>query len=313
MALLRILTFLIFPPALFLIVYGFGKIQVEKRALPGVLSKNINVEKVIEDPSSFDKWIRPAANWLLERFKHLQPYLMTKNMATKLAYAGHPFDIDVDEAYGLQLLGILVGAASGFIIGSQQIGLVGGVFAGLLLGIGGIFAAPMWLDSVADDRQREISLTLPDVLGILVIAMQAGLGFDKALDKVRVRLRGPLKEELDRLWKELSLGVPREEAFSNLFDRNNSSELRAVVGALIQGHQLGSSISEILANQAEEMRARRIQIAKELGGKASPKIAVVTGMFMAPSIAGLFLIILVYGIIEDVGPMLLGSGSGLLP
>jgi len=305
------------PISIFLIVVGIGKTREEKKALPHIIISGegyTNQNKDDDKPSNFDRWLRSPARWFAVRLKYLQAYIMPGTMSEKLDYAGRPYDLTVDEAYGLQWVGIVVGVAIGLYLGLILIGIFGGLFAGALFGIGGIFVAPMWLDSVADDRQTEISLALPDTLGILVIAMDAGMGFDKALERVIPRMQDPLKEEFGRLQYELSLGTPREEAFTNLFNRNNSPELRAVVGAVIQGYQLGSPISEVFSDQASEMRSRRIRLAKELGAKASPKIALVTGMIMAPAIACLILVILANSLINEVGPILLGPlGNSPIP
>ena len=100
------------------------------------------------------------------------------------------------------------------------------------------------------------------------------------------------------------MGIPRGEAYTRLLERNNSEELHAVIGAISQAQQLGVPIVKTLQEQADEMRTRRLQRAKEEGGKASPKIALVTTILIAPSAMCLMISILLFHIIVEVGSQL---------
>jgi tight adherence protein C len=236
------------------------------------------------------------------------------NLPRLLDYAGHPYGITAEEFFGLRILGAGIGGLLGLELGLIQRSLGGALVSGLILGAGGLFLAQLWLQAEASRRQRAISLGLPDVMDLLAIAVGAGLGLDEALVRTVETMEGPITEEFGTLIRELRLGVPRAEALGHLIDRNRSQELRAIVGALIQGHELGTPIRDVLHDQAASMRARRLQLAKEAAAEVSPRIALVLGLVMAPAVACLFIMILGYGLVDKLGPLFnLGSPIEALP
>jgi tight adherence protein C len=248
--------------------------------------------------------IRPLARRLAKVFREWQPLLLPKGFDRRLVHAGNPLNLDSEQLFGLQLLaaalcvlpGFFVGAAFGEILGGL-IGLTGGLVFGLAL-------PPLWVDGEANKRQEAIGLAVPDSLELLVTCVEAGMHFDKALQYVQANMQGPLAEEYRTLSRELQMGIPRQEAFHRLLARNSSDELHVVVGAILQGLELGVPIGNTLGDQAEEMRIRRLQRAKEIGAKAAPKIALVTALIVAPAVMCLFLSVLVFGMGKDLAPLL---------
>lgn len=252
----------------------------------------------------YQRRLRPLAQKLGARLQRLQRYLQPGDWESRLVWAGNPGGLrTTEELLGLQ---VLLGLGAMILIAP----LVKDAVTLALLPVAGLLglAFPLiWLDSRATERQRQVNRAVPDALDILTICVQAGLGFDSALRQIVQRTSGPLSEELGRFLRELEIGVPREECFGRLLARTNSEELRILVGALVQAQQLGVPIAQTLEEQAADMRVRRIQRAREEGAKASPKIALITTIMIAPAVMCIFLAIVLYSMAGQFIPLLRGA------
>jgi tight adherence protein C len=126
--------------------------------------------------------------------------------------------------------------------------------------------------SRADDRQKLITLALPDTLDQMTIAVEAGLGFDAALQKAATNGTGPLAEELIRTLQDQSIGRSRHDAYRALELRTNSEDLRRFIRAISQADAFGISVADVLRVQARDMRVRRRQRAEEQAMKVPVKV-----------------------------------------
>lgn len=165
----------------------------------------------------------------------------------------------------------------------------GGMVAGMLLGR---YWPTIKLRNQAKNRQEAIQRTLPDVLDLLVICVEAGLGLDAAILRVSKEVEPIAQEmayELQRTHSELSAGIPRSEAFRHLGSRSNVNDLRSLCTLIIQSDKLGTSIADSLRLYSDEMRVRRRQRAEELAQKAGIKMLFPLVLFVFPL---LFLVII---------------------
>jgi tight adherence protein C len=144
-----------------------------------------------------------------------------------------------------------------------------GVVIALLMG----WTAPL---TVVRNRSRrrlaEIDYELPELIDLLVVTVEAGLGFNGSLHVSAQRLEGPLGDELRLTLQEQSMGLSTNEALRNLLGRVNTPAMRSFVRSVLQGETLGISIGEIMRVLATEMRKRRRAAAEERAQKAPIKI-----------------------------------------
>ena len=138
------------------------------------------------------------------------------------------------------------------------------------------------LRRLVEQRQEAIRQSMPDVLDLLCVSVQAGLGFDGALGKVTAKMNGPLIEEFERLLQELRMGVTRRNALVRLAKRCGIEEMKLFTAALIQAEKLGVGMAQVLEIQSENMREMRRQRAKEQAAKLPVKILFPTVIFIFP-------------------------------
>jgi tight adherence protein C len=190
-------------------------------------------------------------------------------------------DLKAAGMYGVEprrLLGyqVLAGVVMGLLW--LWLGAVSSMSTGILV-LGTIFCAfagwyfPMMLvRRRARYRLDTIEYDLPELIDLLVVGVEAGLGFSAAMSAAVTRLPGPLGEEMRLMLQEQTLGLTPVESLMNVLNRVDTPSLRSFVRSIVQGEQLGISIGDVLRNVALEMRKRRKAAAEERAQKAPIKM-----------------------------------------
>ncbi|HET7626836.1 MAG TPA: type II secretion system F family protein [Bacillales bacterium] len=138
-------------------------------------------------------------------------------------------------------------------------------------------------------RNEKALKELPDILDLLTVSLEAGLGFDSALGKVVSRKSGVLPEEFHRCLEEIRLGKTRKDALSGVRERLTLNELRVLISNILQAEKLGIGLVKVLRIQSEEVREQRKQRAEEKAMKAPIKMLFPLVLFIFPS---LFIVLL---------------------
>lgn len=240
----------------------------------------------------------------------LAPILMrftpqsTKKMAEEWLAAAGGFG-GLSASQFLAVCGLLAaGVAAGTGTAAHLAGLPGNKVVGyaLFAFTGGLIFPFLLLKSRADTRRRDMQADLPDVLDLLTVSVEAGLGFDGALAKLVEKMKGALVEEFNRALQEIRVGVPRREALRQLGVRCNVQDVSLFVTAVVQADQLGVSIGNVLRIQSAAMREKRRQRAQERAMKAPIKMIVPLVLFIFPTI---FIVLLGPALIQIMDSFLL--------
>lgn len=131
------------------------------------------------------------------------------------------------------------------------------------------------LEKKVKKRQEILRLSLPDMLDMLVVSVEAGLGLDQAMQHVARELgisHPELCEELSLVTLEMRAGKRRVDALRNFAERTGEPEIRKLMAILIQNDRFGTSMGESLRNHSDFMRTRRRQQAEERAGKVGVKL-----------------------------------------
>lgn len=123
-------------------------------------------------------------------------------------------------------------------------------------------------------RKSLIGRQLPDILDLLSISVDAGMGFDQALDYVVNNMDGPLIDELTIVMREMGLGRSRKDAFKNMSNRLGIESVSNFSSAVIQAAEMGISMRDVLKTQAEVARTTRVNEVKAKAAKASIKMLI---------------------------------------
>lgn len=172
-------------------------------------------------------------------------------------------------------------------------------YLAIKLMLGWIFP-DLWLYRSIKARHLSIMKSLPFVLDILTLSVEAGMDFISALQRnCKSRRMDPLNEELLRMTKEIQIGVTRKDALKNMAERVKEQNLKAVANSLIQSDELGVSIGTILRIQSEQLHSRRFDRAENLAAQAPVKML---GPLLLCIFPAVFIILL--------GPLLLQAMKG---
>ncbi len=202
----------------------------------------------------------------------------------KLALAGNPYRWTPADYLGTKILAALVlGGLLFFLLGISGHTAYSFLFGGVGLAFGW-FAPDLILYSKAQDRRKLIQRSLPDALDLLVISVEAGLGFDAAMQRLVEKRTGPLASEFARVLAEMRVGRSRRDAFRELSQRTKVADLNNFVAAILQADQLGVSVTRVLQVQAEQMRVLRRQRAEERAAQLQLKMIFPLAIFIFPAL-----------------------------
>lgn len=220
-----------------------------------------------------ERVLAPATDAFTQLVRRFTPDGYRERLGRKVMLAGSPVGYEVDR--------LIIEKALAAIFGVLWIPVVYKLtnLSGMLalaavatLWVVGFYAPDIIVRHKVDERRKEISRRLPDMLDLLVISVEAGLGFDQALDRTAASVPGPLSDEFRRMLQETRLGASRADALRALEARTDVPELRSFIMALLQADNFGVSIGRLLRNQADEMRIRRRLSAQEQAQKTPVKM-----------------------------------------
>ncbi len=220
-----------------------------------------------------ERALEPLLSSLLNVGRRFAPTGFAEGITRKIELAGYPAGWSSE----MFLIYKVLGAVSGLLWIPLVLGVLG--FSGL---IGFLFIAFLWaisfrlpdilLDSKRNERVEQIRREIPDLLDLLTISIEAGLGFEQALDRSVAAMPGPLTSEFRRMLQEIRIGSNRADALRAVDARTEIKELRSFIMAVLQADTFGVSIGKILRAQASDARQRRRTWAQEKAQKMPVKL-----------------------------------------
>ncbi|NCO41374.1 MAG: hypothetical protein AUJ96_06190 [Armatimonadetes bacterium CG2_30_66_41] len=225
-------------------------------------------------------------------------------IAEMLEQAGYPWGMSVTQFLGLKLafvvvfLGIAVVGGPFVVYALGKVPALATMVAKLrLLMTASFFMLPMVgfifpnmvLGRLIKGRHKRMKKSLPDTVDLLVLSMEAGMGFDGAVGEAVKAIKGPLSDEFARVLAEVAHGKGRSLAFRALASRTKMAELSLLVAAIDQAEKMGVGLASALRAQAAELRERRMMETRERAAKLPVKMMFPLVLFIFPA---LFVVIL---------------------
>jgi tight adherence protein C len=209
--------------------------------------------------------------------------------------------MSVNEYRTMRLLviigsGIIVGIVAFILSGSILIALLCLVFATLIAFTLLRFA----LTSSVTTRKQEMQSQLPEVLDMISVSVEAGLGLEQAMIEVVKHFDGPLIDEIAITNREMAMGRSRNDALTLLGTRCNSDEIQTFTRAIIQATEMGIAVKNVLRSQSDYMRQTHKNKVEEKAMKVSIKILFPMLLFIFPVV-----------VIILLGPAVLNVLAGL--
>ena len=241
----------------------------ELRSLPATRSRY----QVGDLLSLLTQPLAPFRDWLRSRDDEL---------AYRLGVAGFRKPEDIDTFLSAKLLAPVVGVLLATFTGRDNM-----LLWSLLLGAAGFFAPDLFLISAMSRRKSKLALALPDVMDLMVICMEAGLGMDHAVLRIAKEMElvyPEMSEELLIISREQRAGKPRVDAWRSMADRVDLETVRQFAAMLIQTDRLGTPIAHALGQFADALRTQRMMEAEERAAKTTIKLIFPLVFFIFPAI-----------------------------
>lgn len=218
-----------------------------------------------------ERAVAPAVEKVGKLFLRFTPQGWGKRANQRLKAAGWHPRVDANSWAAVRVVSLVLAVVSyvalqSFIPAGQR---VLGFFLFIALGF---FGPDSVLSRKLAERKQSIERDLADVIDLLVISVEAGLGFEAALGRVVQNVPGDLSDEFSRMLQETRVGVARSDALKKLAERTAVDDLNSFILSVNQADQFGVSIARMLRVQADELRVRRRQRAQEKAFAAPVKM-----------------------------------------
>jgi tight adherence protein C len=197
----------------------------------------------------------------------------------------------------MAVCGLLLGLIPSLAFGARGSRVIMLTIAGAAVGS---FIPGYYLNKRAKNRQIDIGRQLSDVLDLLVVCVEAGLGLLEAIKVVGDETKAQqliIGQELTQVAGEVNSGSSLGQALRALADRSGVADIKPLAATLIQSEQLGAAIGPALRAISDSIRSRRRLYAEEAAQKTTIKILFPLVLMILPA---MLLIIIGPAIVQTV-------------
>jgi tight adherence protein C len=249
--------------------------------------EEVNLEKIELSQPFAERVIFPIARSLGKLATRFTPQNYLNSIERNLELAGTSSRLDPTVFLALQFIGFIAFGGIVFLfftlLGTQTSSGTKFLLV-LVTSVIGFLFPQLYLRQQIQKRQKNVRRAMPDALDLLTICVEAGLGFDAAIQKVAEKWNSDLSMAFARVIQEIQLGKIRRDALRDMADRVGLAEMTSFVAAVIQSELLGVSLSKVLHIQADQMRMKRRQRAEEEARKAPLKMLIPMAILIFPSL-----------------------------
>ncbi len=248
---------------------GLGVVRSSERSTDRLASLQTRQEMLQEDFSS--RAVAPLVTGVGRFAMRFTPGGWAERTNKRLIVSGFAPRFDANSWAALRVLTLATSVVLAFFVQGAVTGTARLGVTALTLVLG-FFGPDAVLNRRIEERRTSVERDLPDIIDLLVISVEAGLGFEAALARVVENVPGELSTEFSRMLQETRVGVSRHEAMKALAERTDVDDLNSFIFSMNQAEAFGVSIARMLRVQADEIRVRRRQRAQEKAFAAPVKM-----------------------------------------
>jgi tight adherence protein C len=255
------------------------------------------------DRSLIQRVMQPVLAGVGRKLKAKVKNAQGEQIREMLVQAGHPLGMGYSEFMALKVFGLLTlttfGFFSSFVVVpfvlvifemyDPQASMMVQVLYTLIFAFLGYSGPTFWLRKYVNARIRQIRKAMADVVDLIVLGIEAGLGFDSAVGVTVQKTKGPLTDELRRVLAEVNVGKPQGQAFADMANRVKMTDLTLLVAAIDQAMKMGVGLAHALRLQATEIREKRMAFIREQAGKLPVKMMLPLVLFIFPALFAVIL------------------------
>ena len=243
------------------------------------------------------RFLKPILLRVVNKVSDFIPKLNNSKLKSMLTMAGFKME---PAAYNAIMLLVMVTVGvifliAGILLKVKTVLLIVFLILGMLFGL---LLVRYVLQVSIRRRKEKMRQQMPEVLDLISVSVEAGLGLDTAMLHVIKRIEGPLPDELNITLQEINLGKARRDALKALGSRTGLEEMVSFTNAVIQAEQQGITLKNVLNGQAAQIRLNRRQSIQERAMKAPVKIILPLVLLIFPVI---LIILLAPAVIKIIG------------
>ncbi|MDH3300755.1 MAG: type II secretion system F family protein [Acidimicrobiia bacterium] len=257
--------------------------QLTRRVSRNLADYQPTMREAVLERSATERFVLPLMRSVGQRLMRFTPIGWIDSKATTLAKAGWTGRISPEQLLGAKLiLPLVVGSVLALrLIDNLTIGSLLTTMACMLAA----FLIPdLLVQTKADRRAEEITILLPDVLDQITISVEAGLGFEAAIDRLVASEKHALAVEFGRMIQDIRMGTSRANAMERMADRSQVEDLRSVMLNLRQAEMLGVPLARSLRAVSADMREKRRFRAEERANRLPIKMMFPLGLCILPTL-----------------------------
>jgi tight adherence protein C len=250
-----------------------------------VLGQSVTLEELELSQPFNQRVIVPMVSALGKMAQRFTPEQTIEATRHKLELAGIAHQLKPAQFLVYRIGGALgLGVMSLLVVFSLDVPLGQRLLIVLVAFVLGYLLPGVWLGSKITKRQEDVTKSMPDALDLLTICVEAGLGFDAAMQKVAEKWDNELSRAFSRTVQEMRLGKLRREALRSMASSLEVADMTSFTAAIIQADQLGVSMAKVMRIQSDTMRMKRRQRAEEKARQAPVKMMFPLVFFIFPTI-----------------------------
>ena len=270
--------------ALYLMMFG-NRLELSRRAMEVIGKRNVSIrEKELSEPI-VKRVLKPLINRLFKVATRILPSEKEVILSRRLTAAGKPGGHGPKEFMAVKLI-LAVTFPGIMILAEPLLGLEYSQWLTLTVAfaLAGWLLPDFYLRQKIAERKNEVEKSLPDVLNLITVSVEAGTGFEGALLRVVEKGKGILAEEFYIVLQECKMGKSRKDALRDMADRLDVDDFSTFAGSIIMADQLGIGIGNVMRLQSDQMRRKRRQRAEERAMKAPVKMMIPMATCIFPTI-----------------------------